>query len=283
MKTGLAISGGGVSGAAAIGVIEALEEAGIAISHIAGTSSGAMVASFYACGFSIRQIKSVMPKFTKRHLDADWKKILPAVLFRKKRLDGWLKGMRLQELLAELTAGKQVVDLQIPCAIVATDLRNGQPVVFAKNPVPGYTTETDISIAQALQASYSIPVIFQPVRWKQYILADGGVSLNCPVRVVRAMGAEHVIAVDTVTAFANQDVGSLRSGLSIFAHVINLNLRDQMKHEHAYADFSLYPDVGQVGAFDFRKVPQCVEAGYRYTRERLAQIKDRLQSQEKTR
>ncbi|MFC4770303.1 patatin-like phospholipase family protein [Effusibacillus consociatus] len=272
-KAGLAIAGGGVSGSAAIGVIQALEEAGITISHIAGSSSGAMVAALYAYGYSVDGMKQVMPRFTKRHLDYDWKAILARFLLRRPHLDGWIKGTRLQSLIGELTEWKNVSAFRIPCGIVATDLRQGKPLIFSKDPVPGFPFESDITIAQAVQASCSIPVIFQPVRWKQYILSDGGVSINCPVRVVKALGAERVIAVDTVTAFANSDVGQLRSGLSIFAHVINLNLRDQMAREHEWADLSLHPHVGYVGALDFHKVQQCVEAGYLYTKQRIDQVK----------
>ncbi|WP_018133098.1 patatin-like phospholipase family protein [Effusibacillus pohliae] len=273
LPVGLALAGGGVSGAAAVGVIKALEEAGFAITQIAGSSSGAMVAALYAYGFSPEKMKRIMPRFTKRHLDYDWKAILAKILLRRPHLDGWIKGTRLRLLVEELTDGQPLSAFRMACGIVATDLRDGQPVVFANKPVPGYRTESELTIGQAVQASCAIPVIFQPVRWQRYILADGGVSLNCPVRVVRALGAKRVIAVDTVTAFANADVGDLRSALSIFAHVINLNLRDQMAYEHQHADLSLHPHVGYVGALDFHKVAQCVEAGYCYTRERIDQIR----------
>lgn len=272
MKTGLALAGGGVSGSAAVGVIQALEEAGIEITHVAGTSSGSIVAALYAYGYSIEDLKRTIPRFTRRQLDVDWNAILSRILRRRPYLDGWIKGVRLQSLLDVLTHSDSVSGFRIPCGIVATNLRTGQPVVFARDPVPNFHTETEIQISQALLASSAIPVIFQPVRWNGLILTDGGVAMNCPVRVVREMGAARVIAVDTVTAFANDDVGELRSGLSVFAHVINLNLRQQMAHEHRYTDFSIYPHVGYVGAFDFHKVNQCIEAGYRTAWEMMDQI-----------
>lgn len=69
MKTGLALAGGGVSGSAAVGVIQALEEAGIEITHVAGTSSGSIVAALYAYGYSIEDLKRTIPRFTRRQLD----------------------------------------------------------------------------------------------------------------------------------------------------------------------------------------------------------------------
>ncbi len=278
MKTGLALAGGGVSGSAAIGVIQALEENGIAVTHLAGTSSGSIVAALYAYGYTVDELRQLIPRFTRSQLDVDWKAILSKFLLRRSKFDGWIKGVRLRALLDEFTHYQSVADFPIPCGVVATDLRLGKPVVFAKDPIPGFHTESDLPISLALLASSAIPVIFQSVRWNGLILADGGVSMNCPVQVVRAMGAEKVIAVDTVTAFANDDVGELRSGLSVFTHVINLNLRNQMAHEHRYADVSLFPHVGYVGAFDFHKVEQCIEAGYRYALDNMERIRAALTS-----
>jgi NTE family protein len=153
-------------------------------------------------------------------------------------------------------------------------------MVFAKEPVPGYLSESDIEIALAVQASCSIPIVFQPVRWNDHVLADGGVTVNCPVQIVRAMGADKVISIDTVTPFANDKIGALRSGIGIFSHVINLNLRNQMALEHQHSDYVLHPHVGYVGALEFSKVSQCVEAGYKYTRERMEEIKSILRGNE---
>lgn len=276
VKAGLALAGGGVSGSAAIGVIQALEETGITISHIAGSSSGSIVAALYAYGYNADRLKQIMPQFTKRQLDFDWRAILSRALRRRRYLDGWIKGSRIQHLLSEMTDSSSVNAFRIPCGIVSTDLRTGQPVVFSNQVIPNFETETDISIAQALLASSAIPVIFQPVRWKGRVLSDGGVVMNCPVQIVREMGAERIIAIDTVTAFANEDVGQLHSGLSVFAHVINLNLRNQMAHELRLADISIHPRVGYVGAFDFHKVEQCVKAGYEKAWDMMDQIHEVL-------
>lgn len=283
MKTGLALGGGGVSGAASLGVIKALEEEGIEITHIAGTSSGSVVAALYAYGYTVDEIMEVIPGLNKKYLDYNVRGILmKLLLFRRRFLDGWIKGVRLRGLLEKLTNGQKLDAFRIPCGIVATELRQGKPLVFAKESVPGYLSASDIEIALAVQASCSIPIVFQPVRWHDHVLADGGVTVNCPVQIVRAMGAEHVISVDTVTPFANDKIGALRSGMGIFSHVINLNLRDQMAHQHQHADYVLHPHVGYVGALEFAKVRQCVEVGYAYTRERMEEIKAILQGRGET-
>lgn len=273
MKIGLAFAGGGVSGSAAIGVIQALEEEGYEITHLAGTSSGSMVASLYAYGLSVADLMRVVPRLNRRYLDFDWKTVVAKVFRVRRYMDGWLKGQRIYRLMEEITKGESLSAMRIPCSIVTSDMRSGELVVFSQEPVPGFRTETDASIALAVQASCSIPVVFQPVRLHDYVLVDGGVLSNCPVRVLRAMGADVVISVDTVTPFANDKMGPMRSAMGIFSQVINLNLREQMKHDHEAADLTLHPHVGPIGAFDFHKVADCVEAGYQYAKAQMEQIR----------
>ncbi|UOF89542.1 patatin-like phospholipase family protein [Fodinisporobacter ferrooxydans] len=272
MKIGLALAGGGVSGSAAIGVIRALEEAGVQITHIAGTSSGAMVAALYAYGYSVDQLIEIVPRLNRQHLDIDWKGILLKLIRYKPYLDGCLKGYRLQELLLQLTNHEEVSAFQIPCGIVATDLAEGKPVVFSNQAIAGYTTLSDVSIADAVRASCGIPVIFQPLRIREFVLADGGVLINCPVHLVKQMGALHVISVDPVAPFVKNRKGALTTFRSIFFHVVNLTLQAQMQREHTYAMFTLHPNVGSVGALDFKKVMHCIEVGYRHTKLHLPDI-----------
>ncbi|CAH0118214.1 hypothetical protein PAE9249_00681 [Paenibacillus sp. CECT 9249] len=275
MRTGLALAGGGVPGTTALGVIQALEEADIKITHVAGTSSGSIVAALYAYGMATDKLLAVVPRLNRRYLDIDWRSIFLKLVLYRPYLDGWLKGKRLFDLVAELTESSFLSEMKIPCGIIATDLSSGRPIIFAKQPIDGYTTESEISIAEAVRASISIPVLFQPMRWKDYVLVDGGVTMNCPVQVVRAMGAERVISVDPVTPFVKQK-NPLTSALSIFNYAINLNLQYQMQQEHSYADLTLFPMVGPVSSFDFRKVQQCITAGYRHAKEKLDEIKNVL-------
>lgn len=266
-QIGVAIAGGGVSGAAAVGVLRALAEAGISVSHIAGSSSGAVVAAMYALGYEVEELRSFIPLLTKKQLDYDRQGILRRLLRRQRYLDGWIKGHRLNRSFEHFTKGAKLSDVPLPLGVVATDLSTGRPVVFAQPGItvaPGIEVVHDASLADALQASCAIPVLFQPVRKFGHILVDGGVVMNCPVSIVRQMGASFVLSVDTVTAFANSKVGQLPSALSIFAHVVNITLRNQMAAEHERADAAFHPDVGAVGALDFHKIEQCIEKGYEY-------------------
>jgi NTE family protein len=261
METGLAFAGGGVPGSAAVGVLMALEEAGITVTHITGTSSGAMVAALYAYGYTPEDLTKIVPMLNRKYLDVDWRAILYKALFLRPRLEGWMKGDRFSHLIRELTCNDPLSALRIPCGIVASDLRQGKPIVFTAQELEPFESIRKASIAEAVRASISIPVLFQPVFHGDYMLIDGGVTTNCPVRVCRALGAKRVIAVDPVTPIAGA-IAQPSNIYQVLHKVIHLNLKLQMEAEHEHADLVLSPETGPVGPFDFFKVGRSIKAGY---------------------
>lgn len=278
LQVGLAVAGGGISGAASVGVLQAFLEAGIEVTHIAGTSSGAIVAALFALGYDPFELHTLVPSLTKKQLDYDRVGIALRILGIRRFLEGLIKGKKLHGEFLRLTEGRTLNEVSLPVGIVATDLKSGNPLVFTQTPLPTFATITQVQIADALSASCAIPLLFRPVRLQNKILVDGGVVMNCPVRVVREMGAPFVIAVDTVTAFANEKIENLTSGFSIFSHVINLTLRNQMEVEQREADLVFFPHVGAVGALDFEKLQVCIEAGYAYAKERIPKLIETLQA-----
>jgi len=277
MKTGLAFAGGGVPGIAAVGAILALEEAGIQVTHVAGASSGAMVAALYAYGYSAAEVRSVVPFLNRRYLDVDWKSILYKILFLRPKWEGWMKGDRLAWLMSKLTDGQSLAAFKIPCGIVSTDMNEGVPIVYSPQPIEGYRTVQDLTIADAVRASFSIPVLFRPVTHHGRSMIDGGVTANCPVRICKAMGARRVIAIDPITPIANV-AAPPTTIFQVMHKVIYLNLKLQMELEHRHADVSVYPDTGPVGAFDFHKADSCIEAGRAAVASRLNEIVKMLEA-----
>lgn len=275
MQVGLAIAGGGVPGFTAIGVIEALEEEKITISHIAGTSAGAIVASLYAYGYPVGKLKELVSKVNWRFMDIDWKAILAKALFLRPNLEGALKGETIRGLLAELTHGASLSSLKIPCGIVANDIRMGEPIVFSNHELSEFKTEREISISDAVRASSSVPGLYRPIRWKDYVLIDGGILMNCPVRVARNLGAERVISIDPITVL-RQNGASFDTGSSIMYGIFSLMLREQMANEHQHADLTLFPQIGPVAPFDFSKIEHCIHVGYEDTTQRMNEIKRTL-------
>ena len=176
MKTGLALGSGSARGWSHIGVIRALEEAGIKIDCIAGTSIGAFVGAFYATGNL-----DYLEEFA---LEMDWKAIISFfdIGFPRK---GLLDGEKINQLVSGRIFGKNLEETDIPLRTVATDLISGKEVIFKTG-----------NIVDAVRASISIPGIFTPLKKDDHYLVDGGLINPVPVDVARNMGADIVIAVD---------------------------------------------------------------------------------------
>lgn len=174
---GLVLGCGASRGWAHIGVIEALEEAGIPIDFIAGCSVGAYVGALYASG-SLGNLKEFLLKMDGKKIFSYFDVVFP----RSGLLDGT---RRVQELFSMHTEAQSFEDLDIPLVMVATDLERGKKVVIKSG-----------SLIEGLRATMSYPGLFAPVRRKGRWLVDGGVVDPVPVGMARAMGAEIVIAVD---------------------------------------------------------------------------------------
>ncbi|MHB1682690.1 MAG: patatin-like phospholipase family protein [Bacilli bacterium] len=281
MKIGLALAGGGASGGAHVGVIRALEEAGIEISVIGGTSSGAMVAGLYAAGVSTSQMLTLLPALTRKQIDVDFSQF-PRLL-RRQYTGGLLRGERLHKFIRDAVSDRNMTEAKIPLAIVATDLQTGREVIFASHPCPSpvihiladdrqlplWHVVQHAPLATAIRASISIPLVFQPLHWEDMILADGGLVDNCPVGPVRALGADFVIGVDTITPFLR-----LRGKLplrvrSLLQQIVNIGLARHAALSALGADVFLAPEVGPIGALDFPRLASVAERGYEYTKQRI--------------
>jgi len=205
-KIGLVLSGGGAKGFAHIGVLKVLEEAGVKVDYIAGTSMGAVIGGLYASGYSATQIDSI---FYNTDFDELLQDYIPrsSKSFYEKRNDQMYaltlpfdklkigvpialsKGMYNYNLLSKLTHKVRHVrdfnKLPIPFLCIATDIEKGEQVILKE----GY-------LAQAMLASSAFPSLFSPVEIDGKLLIDGGVVNNYPVEEIRKMGADIVIGVD---------------------------------------------------------------------------------------
>lgn len=174
---GLVLGCGASRGWAHIGVIEALEEAGIPIDFIAGCSVGGYIGALYASG-SLGSLKKFLLRMDGQKIFSYFDVVFPR--------SGFLNGSkRVRELFSMHTDALNFEDLDIPVVMVATDLDRGKKVVLKSG-----------SIIEALRATMSYPGLFAPVRLNDRWLVDGGLIDPVPVGLARAMGAEIIIAVD---------------------------------------------------------------------------------------
>lgn len=175
-KVGLVLGGGAARGFAHIGVIQALEEAGLRPDLVVGTSAGSVVAALYASGKSGQALQKVAETMDEASF-SDWR--LP--LFKP----GMLKGEALARFVSAQVNARQIQELVMPLGVVATDLRSGRGVLFQRG-----------DTATAVRASSAIPAVFQPVTIAGRDYVDGGLVAPVPVGYAHQMGAELVIAVD---------------------------------------------------------------------------------------
>ena len=175
-RVALALGSGGARGWAHIGVIRALEEAGIPIDYVAGTSIGAFVGSIYAVG--------ALDELERFVTELDWRAIV-SLLDVEFPTQGLLDGGKIYDLLYEHLLERQIEDTQIPFACVATDLQSQAAVTFQTG-----------SVVDAVRASISIPGVFTPYEHEGQFFVDGGVVNPVPVNVAKEMGGDIVIAVN---------------------------------------------------------------------------------------
>ncbi|MCX6778909.1 MAG: patatin-like phospholipase family protein [Candidatus Magasanikbacteria bacterium] len=161
-----------------IGVIEVLEKNGINIDYIAGSSAGAVIGGIYAATKDIKVARELISSNT-------WKKIFDFLTDFAGFNGGIINGKKMADFLRKNLAIKNFEELQIPFCAVATNIENGETEVLDEG-----------DFFSAIQASFSIPVLFKPLRRDGKLLVDGGLSQPVPVRVVKKMGADIVIGVN---------------------------------------------------------------------------------------
>lgn len=278
-KVGLALGGGGARGAAHVGVLRILEQQGINIDYIAGTNVGAVVGGLYAAGISLDSMEDMFVKrsLLKAYLTVPLKvRILVIPLFSASRLmgrrslDGLYRGNKFRKFLNRYVpeSERDLTDLKIPFGAVTFDLIDGKVKVLRKG-----------NLGQVLQASSAIPVLRKPVRMKTasgdtHLFVDGGVSVNLPVKQVRDMGADVVIAVNlNDSKTASQEAEFYKVG-SVSHRVIQLHLKSIDEKQLKAADIVIDPDVDGIGLISNSKkdAEDAIKAGEAAALARLDQL-----------
>jgi NTE family protein len=270
-KIGVALSGGGARGAAHIGVLRVLEEMHVPVDYVAGTSMGAVVGGLYASGMSPDEIEKALA-------ETDWNDALndrtkyKELTFRRKEdetryLTAFEAGLRgrhltlpsglqsaqklrflLQTNLAGVAHIHDFSQLPVPFKAVAADIETGEAVILDHG-----------DLAEAIRASLSIPGVFSPMEIDGRLLVDGGIADNVPVDVVRAMGADIVIAVDVGGPLLKREqIGSL---FSVTSQVLTILTRRNADEQLKQADIVLRPDVSQFGTMAFSETTTIAALG----------------------
>ncbi len=248
-KVGLALSGGAVRGAAHLGVLEVLEEAGIRPDVVAGVSAGSVVGALYCAGVPLADLVEET-----RHLQ--WTKLGKVV---RPHL-GFFDIDRLAEYMDErFLHGMTFDQLAIPFAALAVDLLTGEEVILREG-----------RVSWAVRTSCALPGAFTPVVQGDRILVDGGLVNNLPVSVARVLGAEYVIAVDVLPPVRRSTPP--RNIFEVWS--LTFYMLNRATHTEARAaDCVIYPPVGRLSLVDFSQVDELIACGRQAARAQVERIR----------
>jgi NTE family protein len=246
----LALSGGAARGIAHIAVLETLEQEGIPIHAIAGTSAGSVVGALYCAGMPPSEIKRILQ-------NTKWTDVLKFTIPRR----GLISSEGIYEFMEDILPVKKFSSLLFPFAAIATDLHTGEKVVI-----------TTGSVARAVQASCSLPVVFTPTELNRKILVDGGVSSQIPVRAVRdELKTKKVIAVNV--NYKAIELDKFDSIVKIAMHLSALWASRNAREEEKLADVLVQVNTKGIPLYDLSMAKELFKRGKKATEEKLPQIK----------
>ena len=269
LKIGLVLSGGGAKGLAHIGVLKAIEEAGVKIDFIGGTSMGAIVGGLYASGYNATQIDSIfrvsdfdqllkdyIPRSSKNFYEKDndekYTLTLPFENWKVGVPNAYSKGLNIYGLLNKLLHNERHTrdfkKLAIPFLCIGTDIEEGTQVILDHG-----------NLSQAIMASATFPSLFSPVLIDGKLLIDGGVVNNYPVDEVIKLGANYIIGVDVQSGLKSRE--ELKDATRILVQISNLQMMEKMEDKRARTDIYVKPDISDYSVLSFSDGVEIIKKG----------------------
>ena len=268
-KVGVVLSGGGAKGLAHIGVLKVLEEKGVKVDYIGGTSMGAIIGGLYASGYSATQLDSIfktidtdaliqdyVPRISKsfyeKRNDEIYAVQLPFEDFKIGFPQALSKGMYnynlLSRLLAHVRYERDFNNLSIPFVCAATDVETGNQVVLRSG-----------SLIRSILASGALPSLYSPVVIDGKTLIDGGVANNYPVDEVFEMGADVVIGVDVQDELKTSE--ELKGATDILMQITSFGMYEDMPRKKAKTTYYIKPDILGYSVVSFDQGNEIVKRG----------------------
>ena len=291
IKVGLVLSGGGAKGFAHVAVLKVLEEAGVRVDYIGGTSMGAIIGALYASGYSANQLDSIIrsvdydvilsnntPRKSKPFYEKeDGERYALTLPIRKKSVgipSALSEGQNVFNLLAELTQHVNDIHdfnkLPIPFLCIATNLETGKQEVLNQGFLP-----------LAVKASASLPTLLAPVEIDGKLFTDGGVVNNFPVEEVKKMGADIIIGVDIQSGLESKE--ELNSALKILNQIVGFQMHNTLEYKYKMVDLLIKPNLENYNVISFSNLDAIMKQGDSASRVNMDQLKDiaRCQVKEK--
>ena len=280
-KVGVVLSGGGAKGLAHIGVLKVLEEQGVQVDYITGTSMGAIVGGLYASGYTASELDSIFSSIDATALIRDYIPRISKSFYEKKNDEiyaltlpfdkfkiglpkAFSRGMYnynlMNRLLAHVRHVRDFNDLNIPFLCVATNIETGKPVLIDSGYLP-----------QAILASGAFPSLFAPVLIDDKHLIDGGIVNNYPIEELKALGADIVIGVDVQDGL--KDIDAISGAADVLLQISNYSTINQMKNKIGETDIYIKPDISGYTVVSFEEGKAIIQRGVAAAETKLDEIK----------
>ncbi len=287
---GVALSGGGARGLAQIGVLRALQQAGIPIDVITGTSMGSIVGGLYATGYNLKQIDSIAVntnwenllapdrETNRKDLFVDQKvtedraiftlrlkgftPVLPNALNNGQKISNYLNLVTFQ---APIHTDSSFNNLMEKYRAVCTNLVTGKPVVLNSG-----------SLSEAMRASSSVSFYLSPITIDSLILVDGGLVENIPINVAKNIGANYIIAVNTTSELHSEK--ELSKPWNVADQVVSIPMKRLINAELKNANAIITPDLGTMDMTDFSAIKNTISKGYEAAERKVNLIKHQIDS-----
>ena len=289
IKVGLVLSGGGAKGFAHVGVLKVLEEAGVRIDYIGGTSMGAIIGGLYASGYNAQELDSLLRKnnlsgliqdklpresssFYQKENEGKYAITLPIKKGKVGLPSAVSKGQNVFNIFSQLTEHVHSVsdfsELPIPFYCIATDLETGEEVILDKGFLP-----------EAIRASGSFPGLLAPVNIDNKVLVDGGLVNNFPVEIMKSMGVDYIIGVDVQGKLLDRE--ELESLPTILMQIAGFQMYTGMEEKIKETDLYIKPDILSYNNMSFDKDEEIVIKGEEEARKHFLKFKKIADQQKK--
>lgn len=277
MKIGLALAGGGVRGAAHIGAIKALEENGIKIDAVAGTSAGSIVATLYGMGYTTEEMIKLFNYFAKSVMAISPKYVFGNIKeVRGIKLGGITSSYNIESAIEEsgkLKNIKKIKDIELPISIPATDLITDREIIFTNSKeLQGEEYIHDIEIGKAVRASSTFPIMYAPFEYKEFQFVDGGVFDNLPSAECRKLGVDKVISI----RFKLKTPRKQKTIYNIGMQSLDLMTENLIRESVRISDYVIELDLRDAKPFSINKLEFCYKEGYMQTLDHITKLKKTL-------
>lgn len=269
MSLGVALAGGGLKGLAHIGALKALEELGVQIDYLSGTSSGSMFATFYAMGYNTDEIKEKTMANYKMLTKIEKKPIFKAgvsyITSGIAKVEGLIPGENLENLVKVISQDKNITNMnqiKIPYAIATVDTISTKECIFLSKKFDFKNDDIDYiydaPIATATRASMSFPGIYTPCQYGKYNFIDGGTKDNLPVKILKDMGAEKTLAL----SFKIDEYEPKEDIFAILLRAVDIFSLKDVRKAQKEADLAIEIDCSGTTLLEITDADEVIKTGY---------------------